>query len=145
MRRIAVMIDSCFSGGHLGETTELPTATNWAVDWPADLRRSARNRPRDLDSLTKSIVAVTASREAEYSWEAVALGHGVFAYAPLEALGGPADEVGDSAGFVFSAEERYAYVVPRLADLISSIGEAQRPLMLDLCEGELEFVRLPSP
>lgn len=143
MRRIAVMIDSCFSGGHLGEATALPSAGEWAADWSADFRRLLQNRPQDLDSLTKSIVAVTASREAEYSWEFAALGHGVFTYALLEALGGPADEAGDSDGFV-SAEECYAYVVPRVVDLISSIGEEQRPLMLDLCEGELEFFRLPS-
>jgi PKD repeat protein len=141
MRRIAVMVDSCFSGGHLGTPTELPTADGWAADWSADLRRLRQNRPQDLDSLTKSIVAVTASREAEYSWESATLGHGVFSYALLEALGGSADEAGDSDGFV-SAEECYAYIVPRVAELISAIGEEQRPLMLDLCPGEVEFFRL---
>jgi PKD repeat protein len=132
MRRIAVMIDSCFSGGHLGTTAGPSAANDWAADWSADLRRLRQNRPRDLDSLTKSLVAVTASREAEYSWESAALGHGVFTYALLEALAG----AGDHAG---------AYIVPRVAELIAAIGEEQRPLMLDLCTGELEFFRLPSP
>jgi len=144
MRRVAVMIDSCFSGGHLGTATDLSTADGWAADWSADLGRLGRNRPQDLDSSTKDLVAVTASREAEYSWESAALGHGVFTYALLEALAGTGDEAGDADGFV-SAEECYAYVVPRVAELISAIGEEQRPLMLDLCEGELEFFRIPSP
>ena len=143
MKRIVVMIDSCFSGGHLGKGAKLPTASNWAADWSADLRQLSRNRPQDLDSLTKRIVAITASREAEYSWESATLGHGVFTYALLEALSGSADEVGDSDGFV-SAEECYAYAAPRVAALISSLGEEQRPLMLDFCEGELEFLQLPT-
>lgn len=142
MSRIVVMIDSCFSGGHLGEATEVPAASEWAADWSADFRRLPQTRPQDLDSLTKRIVAVTASREAEYSWESAALGHGVFTYALLEALGGAADDVGDSDGFV-SGEECYAYVAPRVTELITAIEEEQRPLMLDLCEGELEFLRLP--
>ena len=142
MRRIAVMVDSCFSGGHLGSAGKGSAAGEWATDWSADLRRVGRNRPQDLDSLTKSLVAVTASREAEYSWESATLGHGVFTYALLEALAGVGDLAGDADGFV-SAEECYAYVVPRVAELISAIGEEQRPLMLDLCEGELEIFRLP--
>ena len=144
MRRIAVMIDSCFSGGHLGTATEPSAADGWAADWSTDFRRLGRSRPQDLDSLTKSLVAVTASREAEYSWESASLGHGVFTYTLLEALGGPGDLAGDADGFV-SAEECYAHAAPRVGELISAIGEEQRPLMLDLCEGELEFFRIPSP
>jgi PKD repeat protein len=143
MRRIVVMVDSCFSGGQLGEG-EIPVdPSGWSADWSADLGRASHNHPQDLDSLTKSIVAVTASRETEYSWELRALEHGVFTYSLLEALSGIADEVGDRDGFV-SAEECYAYVAPRVLDLISSIDEEQHPQLLDLCEGELEFFQLPG-
>ena len=123
---------------------EIPAEpSGWSADWSADLGRVSRNQPQDLDTLTKSIVAVTASRETEYSWELRALEHGVFTYSLLEALSGAADEAGDSDGFV-SAEECYAYVKPRVLGLISSIGEEQHPQLLDLCEGELEFFRLPE-
>ncbi len=143
MRRIVVMVDSCFSGGHLGSSTVPVETSGWAADWSADLGRASRNRPQDLDALTKSIVAVTASRETEYSWESSTLEHGVFTYSLLEALSGAADEAGDCDGFV-SAEECYAYVKLRVLDLISSIGKEQHPQLLDLCEGELEFFQLPD-
>lgn len=143
MRRIVVMVDSCFSGGQLGNSAVPVEPSGWAADWAADLGRAARNRPRDLDTLTKCIVAVTASRETEYSWELSALEHGVFTYSLLEALSGAADEAGDRDGFV-SAEECYAYVKPRVLNLILSVGEEQHPQLLDLCEGELEFFRLPE-
>lgn len=142
MRRIVVMVDSCFSGGQLGGSAVPSEPSGWAADWSADLGRASRNRPQDLDALTKSIVAVTASHETEYSWELSVLEHGVFTYSLLEALSGAADEAGDHDGFV-SAEECYAYIKPRVLDLISSIGEEQHPQLLDLCEGELEFFQLP--
>ena len=143
MRRIVVMVDSCFSGGQLGNNAVPVEPSGWAADWSADLSRAARNWPKDLDALTKCIVAVTASRETEYSWELSALEHGVFTYSLLEALNGAADEAGDRDGFV-SAEECYDYVKPRVLNLISAVGEDQHPQLLDLCEGELEFFRLPG-
>ena len=143
MRRVVVAIDSCFSGGHLGAPTDgVPTA-DWGADVLADLRRLHGVRPLDLDSSGKEIVALTASREDEYSRETESLEHGIFTYALLEGMRGAADAAGDNDGFI-SAEECYRYAAPRVADLVATIGEQQRPQMLDLCEGELEFLRVPD-
>lgn len=142
MRRIVVMVDSCFSGGQLGDGVALPAAADWAAEWLTDLSRIGRRGPKDLDALTKSIVAVMSSRETEYSWESSELEHGVFSKALLEALDGAGDEMGDRDGFV-SAEECYVYAEVRVRELMASIGEEQHPQLLDLHAGELEFYKLP--
>ncbi len=141
MARIVVFIDACYSGGELNSLGAKDGAASW--DFLDDLERLAEARTRDLDRLAKSVVAVSACQYNEYSWELNSLEHGAFTYALLEALDGLADEQGNGDG-VTSAEECYAYVAPRVFEIVwSAAWEMQSPQLLDLCSGELGFVRAP--
>ncbi len=141
MRRIVVMVDSCFSGGLLGGGTAA-SAAGWADDWMSELRHLDDVGAQDLDELSKRIVAITASHETEYSWEIGTLEHGVFSYAILEALSGLGDAWGDGDGYV-SAEECFTVASQRVPELMAPVGEDQRPQILDAHPGELEFYPLP--
>ncbi len=141
MTRIVVFIDACYSGGELNSLGALDEAESW--DFLGDLERLAEDRTRDLDGLAKSLVAVAACQYDEYSWELNSLEHGAFTYALLEALGGLADEQGNGDG-ITSAEECYAYVAPRVFQIVwDAAWEMQSPQLLDLCPGELGFVAVP--
>jgi uncharacterized caspase-like protein len=141
MSRIVVMIDACYSGGQLNSLGASADAE--PGDFLDDLARLAEPRTRDLDQLQKSIVAATAARYDEYSWELNALGHGAFTYALLEALDGLADAQGNGDGMT-SAEECYAYIAPRAQELVWSAGwKTQSAQLLDLCPGELGFAAAP--
>lgn len=140
MKRIVVMVDSCFSGGLLGGN---PVASaGWSADWMSELTDLDGIQVQDLDELSKCVVAVTASHETEYSWEIGAIEHGVFSYAILEALSGLGDAWGDGDGYV-SAEECFTYASQRVPELMAPVGEEQRPQILDAHPGELEFYPLP--
>ncbi len=139
MRRVAVFIDACFSGGQLDSRDARGARGQAFLD---DLSRARAQGPQDLDRLAKELVAVTASRSDEYSWELATLRHGVFTYALLEALDGRADVAGDGDGQT-SAEETYAYLGPRVRSLAAAAGAIETPQMLDLCPGDLEIAGCP--
>ena len=140
MTRIAVFLDACYSGGQLNSLSAQDDAGAWDV--LSDLERLADARTRDLDQLAKSVVAVSACRYDEYSYELNSLEHGAFTYALLEGLGGPADAQGNGDG-VTSVEECYAYVAERVPDILWPEGVIQWPQLLDLCSGELGFANVP--
>ncbi|MGD9676340.1 MAG: PKD domain-containing protein [Candidatus Bipolaricaulia bacterium] len=140
MRRIAVMIDACYSGGQLHSLSADGGAA--PDDFLDDLVRLAEPGTRDLDQLVKSVAAITACRHDEYSWELKDLEHGAFTYALLEALDGLADQQGNKDG-ITSVEECYVYVAPRVHDLVWAYWETQSPQLLDLCPGELGFAAVP--
>jgi hypothetical protein len=142
MRRIAIMIDACYSGGQLNTLGAKGSGTGADDGILEDLARVPAARPQDLDGLAKSLVALAASRFDEPSWEFESLGHGLFAYALLEALDGRADAAGDRDGMT-SAEECFAYVRPRVQFLAMTGGVMQSPQLLDLCPGELELAGVP--
>jgi hypothetical protein len=142
MRRIAIMIDACYSGGQLNTLGAKGSGTGADDGILEDLARVPAARPQDLDGLAKSLVALAASRFDEPSWEFESLGHGLFAYALLEALDGRADAAGDRDGMT-SAEECFAYVGPRVQFLAMTGGVMQSPQLLDLCPGELELAGVP--
>jgi PKD repeat protein len=145
MRRLAVFIDSCFSGGQLDSQAIRAATSRAAVDeegFLEDLAGIGTLSPRDLDGLSLQLVAVTASTRDEYSWELATLRHGIFTYALIEALDGRADAAGDYDGQT-SAEEAFAYVRPRAMLLAAGAGAAETPQMLDLCSGELEIAGTP--
>jgi len=142
MRRIAIMMDACYSGGQLNTLGAKGSGMGTDDGFLEDLARIPAVRPQDLDGLAKSLVALSASRFDEVSWEFGTLGHGLFAYALLEALDGRADAAGDRDGMT-SAEECFAYVEPRVQFLAMTGGVTQNPQMLDLCPGELELAGVP--
>ncbi|MDD5264225.1 MAG: caspase family protein [Candidatus Bipolaricaulis sp.] len=141
MARIVVFIDACYSGGELNSLGAYDEAASW--DFVGDLERLAEDRTRDLDRLAKSVVAVSACQYNEYSWELNAVEHGAFTYSLLEALDGLADGQGNRDG-ITSVEECYAYVAPRVFEIVwSAAWEMQSPQLLDLCPGELGFAPAP--
>jgi hypothetical protein len=142
MRRLAIMIDACYSGGQLNSRAATGTEMGADDGILEDLARIPAARPQDLDALAKSLVALSASRFDEPSWEFGSLEHGLFAYALLEALNGRADAAGDRDGMT-SAEECFAYVEPRVRFLAMTGGVMQSPQLLDLCPGELELAGVP--
>ena len=142
MRRMAIMMDACYSGGQLNTLGVKGAGTGADDGFLEDLARIPAVRPQDLDGLAKSLVALAASRFDGLSWEFKSLGHGLFAYALLEALDGRADAAGDRDGMT-SAEECFAYVGPRVQFLAMTGGVMQSPQMLDLCPGELELAGVP--
>jgi len=142
MRRLAIMIDACYSGGQLNSRAAKGTEMGADDGILEDLARIPAARPQDLDALAKSLVALSASRFDEPSWEFGSLEHGLFAYALLEALDGRADAAGDRDGMT-SAEECFAYVEPRVRFLAMTGGVMQSPQLLDLCPGELELAGVP--
>jgi len=142
MRRIAIMMDACYSGGQLNTLGAKGSGTGTDDGFLEDLARIPAARPQDLDGLAKSLVALSASRFDEISWEFGSLGHGLFAYALLEALDGRADAAEDRDGTT-SAEECFAYIGPRVRLLAMTGAVTQNPQMLDLCPGELELAGVP--
>jgi uncharacterized caspase-like protein len=138
MRRVAVFVDACFSGGLLDSRAARAASEPAFLD---DLARAGVTT-KDLDRSAKQLVAVTASRRDEYSWELATLHHGIFSYALLEALDGLADAAGDGDGET-SAEECFAYAQPRAMALAAAAGAMEMPQMLDLCPGELEIAETP--
>jgi len=142
MRRMAIMIDACYSGGQLNTLGAKDSETGADDGFLEDLARIPTAHPQDLDQLGKALVALSASRFDEVSWEFASLGHGLFAYALLEALDGRADAAGDRDGTT-SAEECFAYIGPRVRLLAMTGAVTQNPQMLDLCPGELELAGVP--
>ncbi len=147
MQRLAVIADACYSGGQLdSRAAGHAAASRPALDeegFLEDLARIGARGPKDLDRLTKELVAISACRFNEVSWEIASLQHGLFTYALLEALDGRADAAGDFDGQT-SAEECFAYLQPRVESLALSLaGETQIPQMLDLAPGELEIAGTP--
>jgi hypothetical protein len=142
MQRLAVMIDACYSGGQLNTLDARNSGMGAEDGFLEDLARIPTAHPQDLDQLGKALVALSASRFDEVSWEFASLGHGLFAYALLEALDGRADAAGDRDGTT-SAEECFAYIGPRVRFLAMTGAVTQIPQMLDLCPGELELAGIP--
>jgi PKD repeat protein len=140
--KIAVFIDACFSGGQLDSRAVRSCVPNQDGGFAEDLARVAGLGTKDLDRVPRQIVAVTASRFDQTSWELATLQHGIFTYYLLQALGGSADAAGDMDGLT-SVEECFAYLEPRVASHAAAIGESQLPQMLDRCPGELELGGVP--
>jgi PKD repeat protein len=146
-QRLAVIVDACYSGGQLDSRAGGRIAARRVAGdeegFLEDLGRIGMRGPKDLDRLAKDLVAISACRFDEVSWEVASLRHGLFTYALLEALDGRADAAGDGDG-QSSAEECYDYLLPRVQALALSLaGESQIPQMLDHASGELELAGTP--
>jgi PKD repeat protein len=144
--RLAVFIDSCYSGGQLDSRAAGRAAVSRVEAGEEgileDLSRIGTHGPKDLDRLTRQLAAVSACRFNEVSWELATLRHGIFTSALLEALDGRADAAGNGNGMA-SVEECFGYLQPRVQALALSVGEVQIPQMLDHCVGELEIAGTP--
>jgi len=141
-QRIVVGLDSCYAGGQIrtraGEplpksifTGASPAAGDGFV---SDIQRAAQEgiRLQDLGDLEGRVVVLAACADDELSWEfGDPIGHGLFTYYLLEALGGAADEEGDGDGDV-AADEAYAYVLPRVVATSDAFGLNQHPQLLHL-------------
>ncbi len=146
MRRVALFIDTCYSGGQL-DSRALRAMENARSErsegFLEDLERINGHGAKDLDRVAKQLVAISGSRFDEVSWEVASLQHGLFTYALLEALDGRADAGGNADGQT-SAEECFAWVQPRVQQLALSLAqEVQIPQMLDKAPGELEVAGTP--
>ena len=124
-QRISVFIDSCYSGGFIDKETkkELPPSAGPADSFAKDLSKAGR-------------VIITASAEAESSWESVALRHGVFAYYLLECFD-DLEVLDDNGDNDISAEETFEYLAP-LVRIYTDWD--QHPQMYDGYEGELTLI-----
>lgn len=134
--KVAVMIDSCFSGGMVDEGKDLSPKF-------ARLRVSDKNfkagMTKELSSLKNSVV-LTASAADELSYETKELENGLFAYFIAEGLGDtekscPADENKDGK---VSVEEAYRYAQPKVINF-EKLKDRQHPKISDKFEGELDI------
>ena len=79
MRRVALFIDTCYSGGQLdsralaGDARTAGSRSAFDMDVLEDLDRIGRIGTKDLDRVPKQLVALAASRFDEVSWEVASL------------------------------------------------------------------------
>jgi PKD repeat protein len=143
---MVIALDTCYSGGQLSSVRSINTgpAPREADGFAADLSRLTRSAvigPQDLGEVGSPLVALSACREAELAWElGPPTSHGLFTAYLLEAMGGGADDTGDENGRV-AAEECFNYLVPRVAAVSDGLHLDQHPAMLDLYDGNLDFLR----
>jgi PKD repeat protein len=143
---MVIALDTCYSGGQLSSVRSINTgpAPREADGFAADLSRLTRSAvigPQDLGEVGSPLVALSACGEAELAWElGPPMSHGLFTAYLLEAMGGGADDTGDGNGRV-AAEECFNYLVPRVAAVSNTYHLNQHPAMLDLHDGNLDFLR----
>lgn len=140
--QLLVLVDACYSGGMIRGQSELGHVgrSSVGVGIAEDLVRTAAFDSKDLGNMARSVVAITASADHEYSIESDSLQHGVFTYYLLEAMTGLADVYGNSDGLI-SAEECYAYLAPNVVSFTTAIDNLHHPQMLDFTVGELIFAK----
>lgn len=128
-----------------GDGSDAPSLIHWSVFFDA-LRRVAGRRilvvdtcharniagPLDLQPLRKRSATsrfsiVFASRGNEASQEYAAARHGLFTYALLEGLGGPADADGDG---LITLDEAFRYTLPVVGRLRNPSMGSQTPQLL---------------
>ena len=137
--QLLVLVDACYSGGQIRGKSEAgfspQSVGEGLVD---DLVRTSNVGGKDLDDMSLSLVAITASADYESSIESASLQHGVFSYYLLEAMTGLADDYGNYDGLI-SAEECFEYLKPNVISYSKSVGALHHPQMLDNTLGELIF------
>lgn len=138
-QRIVILIDSCFSGGMFeagalqGKGLGAPMrATQWQDGFAQDIEGSGR-------------VILTASTEAEPSWEFGKLQHGAFTYYLLEAFRTAGADL-DGNGWI-SAQEAYTYLAGRVNSYVhAETGSSQHPQLQDRVGSQVDLVKLqPAP
>jgi helicase len=113
--RVALILDSCFSGAAEGGRTLFdPAVRTRGVVTDEFLSR--------LAGAGKGRVVLTASGANEIALEPRNLGHGVFTYFLLEGLRGAADDDGDGQ---VDVDEIYKYVSRKVSDATRG---SQRPM-----------------
>lgn len=139
--QLLVLVDACYSGGLIrGQSEGETTPQSVGVGLVEDLVRTNGTGTQDLNDMARSIVAITASADYEYSIEWTDFRHGVFTYYLLEAMTGLADVHGNADGLI-SAEECYAYLAPNVVSFTTSVNSAHHPQILDNSSGELVFAK----
>jgi len=134
--KVLVLVDACYSGGLIRGGSESTTIEgSIGVGLGEDLVKDGSVQAKDLATLERSVVVVTASADDEYSIEWNNFRHGVFTYYLLDAMRGAADFYGNQDG-VISAEECFAYLAPNVVSFTSSIGSTHHPQILDAFPGE---------
>lgn len=130
--KVAVMIDSCYSGGFIDDKSLVPRFVK--------LEKSKENfkgsLTKELSSLKNSVV-LTASAASEVSYETGKLQNGLFAYYVVEGVGneagaGPGDENKDKK---VSMEETYKYSNPKVVNF-EGLKDRQHPQISDKLDGE---------
>ena len=151
---IAVIIDSCFSGGMTKammiqserEAIELPTSNrspmlfSWDVVNRASPKTIKKPMVQIIDGLSKDIgqdnrVILMACDDDESSMEISGLENGVFAHYIIEGFQCMADANSDES---VSAEEAFDYAKPLVAYLVGELGQSQHPQMYDSYPGDLQ-------
>lgn len=139
--QLLVLVDACFSGGQIrGKSEARSSPQSIGVGLAEDLVRASSVGGRDLEDISRSLVAITASADDESSIESASLQHGVFSYYLLEAMTGLADDYGNHDGLI-SAEECYEYLQPNVVSYSTSVGALHHPQILDNALGELIFCK----
>ena len=129
--QLLVLVDACYSGGQIrGKSEEGLSPQSVGVGLAEDLARTNNVGGRDLEDMSRSFVAITASADDESSIESSSLQHGVFTYYLLEAMTGPADAHGNNDGLI-SAEECYSYLRPNVVSFTASVDALHNPKILD--------------
>lgn len=139
--QLLVLVDACYSGGQIREKSENGLSPqSVGVGLAEDLLRMNSVGGRDLEDMSRSLVAITASADDESSIESASLQHGVFTYYLLDAMTGLADDYGNRDGLI-SAEECYEYLAPNVISYSTSVSALHHPQLLDNALGELIFCK----
>jgi len=143
-QHIAILIDSCFSGGIIEISSQELDQTRGLSWQPASQSQVTAGQWQDgfvQDIQGTGRVVLTASAEDQPSWEFGELQNGAFTYYLIQALRSPgADKNGN--GWV-SAQEAYAYLVEEVDDYVyTKTGSHQNPQISDGVSGEVDLAQL---
>ena len=139
--QLLVLVDACYSGGQIRGKSEAGSSPQSVGEGLVeDLVRTSSSSGKDLDDISRSLVAITAAADFESSIESASLQHGVFSYYLLEAMTGLADDYGNYDGLI-SAEECFKYLKPNVISYSASVGALHHPQMFDNTLGELIFCK----
>jgi uncharacterized caspase-like protein len=143
-QHIAILIDSCFSGGMLEAS---PSEETRGIAWQPTSRGQV-TAAQWQDGIAEDIqgpgrVVLTASTEDQSSWEFGELNNGVFTYYLIESFRTPSADT-NTNGWI-SAEEAYAYLSPLVdAYVWSRVAQHQNPQISDGVSGEVDLIQLNS-
>jgi hypothetical protein len=137
--KIVVMLDTCFAGGFIDRM-----ALKSKIAKPAQSDVSPAPNDGFVKDLSKSgRVILAASAEDEESEELTSLGHGLFSYYILEALGN--FTITDAnLNHEVSAEEVFGHVEPKVLAYAAAKNISQHPAIYDGYAGELPLVTITT-
>jgi hypothetical protein len=134
--KVAVAIDSCFSGGMIKSESEEVYIKSLAIEGNPQV---GDGFAKDLDDVLQGVI-LTACEEAESAWELLILRNSIFTNMFTEGLWHSAADANGNGQI--SMEETYDYLYPRVVAV--SEGD-QHPQMLDNYPGELKILGTRMP